>query len=115
MLLGDQASGLSPSAITRMVSAWSEERQAWKKRSLADRDYVYVWADGVHFGVRLDDERVAVLVTTDLHDELRGVPRYAALMGKAAILDVRIIPLEELGWDRLVSALSELWAERQSH
>ena len=46
-LLGDNASGLSPSAITRMVSAWSEERQAWKKRSLADRDYVYVWADGV--------------------------------------------------------------------
>ena len=61
-LLGDSASGLSPSAITRMVSAWSEERQAWKKRSLADRDYVYVWADGVHFSVRLDDERVAVLV-----------------------------------------------------
>lgn len=62
VLLGDHTSGLSPSAITRMVSAWSEERQAWKKRSLADRDYVYVWADGVHFGVRLDDERVAVLV-----------------------------------------------------
>jgi transposase-like protein len=61
-LLGDNASGLSPSAITRMVSAWSDERQAWKKRSLADRDYVYVWADGVHFGVRLEDERVAVLV-----------------------------------------------------
>lgn len=61
-LLGDGASGLSPSAITRMVSAWSEEQQAWSKRSLADRDYVYVWADGVHFGVRLEDARVAVLV-----------------------------------------------------
>jgi putative transposase len=61
-LLGDGASGLSPSAITRMVAAWSEEQQAWSKRSLADRDYVYVWADGVHFGVRLEDARVAVLV-----------------------------------------------------
>lgn len=55
-----------------MVSAWSEERQAWKKRSLADRDYVYVWADGVHFGVRLEDERVAVLV---LLRQLRRKPR----------------------------------------
>lgn len=61
-LLGEHASGLSPSAITRMVSTWCEERDEWKKRSLADRDYVYVWADGVHFHVRLDDERVAVLV-----------------------------------------------------
>jgi transposase-like protein len=62
MLLGENASGLSPSAITRLVAAWSEERAAWKTRSLADRDYVYVWADGVHFNVRLEDDRVAVLV-----------------------------------------------------
>jgi transposase-like protein len=61
-LLGENASGLSPSAITRLVSVWAEEQTAWKKRSLADRDYVYVWADGVHFNVRLEEERVAVLV-----------------------------------------------------
>jgi hypothetical protein len=54
---------------------------------------------------------VAVLVTTDLFDELRGVPRYNALMGKAAVLDVRIIPLEELQWDKLVQALAGLWDE----
>ncbi len=63
-----------------------------------------------HFG--RPGERVAVLVTTDLFDEMRGVPRYAALMGKAAVLDVRIIPLEELGWARLVSAIAELWSDR---
>jgi hypothetical protein len=63
-----------------------------------------------HFG--LPGERVAVLVTTDLHDEMRGVPRYTALMGKAAVLDVRIIPMEELGWTRLVQALTELWEDR---
>ena len=61
-LLGENASGLSPSAITRLVSVWAEEQASWKKRSLADRDYVYVWVDGVHFNVRLEDERVAVLV-----------------------------------------------------
>lgn len=65
-----------------------------------------------HFG--RPGERVGVLVTTDLFDEMRGVPRYTALMGKAAVLDVRIIPLEELGWTRLVSVMRELWEERQA-
>jgi transposase-like protein len=41
---------------------WQDEYAAWKKRSLADRDYVYVWVDGVHFGVRLEDERLCALV-----------------------------------------------------
>lgn len=59
-----------------------------------------------HFGK--PGERVAVLVTTDLIDEMRDTPRYTALMGKAAVLDVRIIPLEELGWNKLVSAMAEL-------
>lgn len=62
VVLGDEAAGLSPSAITRLTTVWQEEREAWSKRSLADRDYVYIWADGVYFGVRLDDERLAALV-----------------------------------------------------
>ena len=61
-LLGDQAAGFSPSVITRLVSSWQEEYGAWRSRSLTDRDYVYVWADGVHFNVRLEDERLAALV-----------------------------------------------------
>ena len=65
-----------------------------------------------HFGK--PGERVAVLVTTDLHDEIRGAPRYNALMGKAAILDVRIIPLEELRYDRLVAALAAMWDEKET-
>ena len=59
-----------------------------------------------HFGK--EGDRVAILVTADLIDELRNQPRYMTLMGKAAALDVRVIPLEELGWDTLVSALGEL-------
>jgi transposase-like protein len=62
VLLGDDAAGLSPSAITRLLGAWQEEYRRWRIRSLADRDYVYVWADGVHFNVRLDDDRLAALV-----------------------------------------------------
>jgi putative transposase len=62
VLLGDDASGLSPSAITRLTAGWQDEYRAWNQRSLADRDYVYVWVDGVHFNVRLEDERLACLV-----------------------------------------------------
>jgi len=62
VLLGDEASGLSPSAITRLTAVWQEEYRSWSKRSLADSDYVYIWVDGVHFNVRLEDERLACLV-----------------------------------------------------
>jgi hypothetical protein len=55
-----------------------------------------------HFGQR--GEKVAVLVTTDLYDEIRDTPRYQALMGKAAVLDVHLIALEKLGWDKLLEA-----------
>jgi transposase-like protein len=61
-LLGDDAAGLSPSAVSQLCGAWHEEYHRWRTRSLADRDYVYVWADGVRFNVRLDDERLAALV-----------------------------------------------------
>jgi putative transposase len=61
-LLGENAAGLSPSAITRLTISWQDEYRAWRTRPLADRDYVYVWADGVHFNVRLEDERLAALV-----------------------------------------------------
>lgn len=65
-----------------------------------------------HFGN--EGDRVAILVTADLIDELRNQPRYIALMGKAAVLDVRVIPLEELGWDKLVSALGELIHDQEN-
>ena len=59
-----------------------------------------------HFGQQ--GEKVAVVVTTDLFDELKNTPRYQALMGKAAVLDVRVIALEELVWSKLVDAMREL-------
>src|SRR5215210_1728646 len=61
-LLGEDAAGLSPTAITRLVKGWEAEYAAFRRRDLADRDYVYVWADGVHFNVRLDDDRLCTLV-----------------------------------------------------
>jgi len=62
-LLGPQAKGLSATTVTRLKGVWQEEYQAWSKRSLKDKHYVYVWADGVHFNVRLGEkDRLCVLV-----------------------------------------------------
>ncbi len=65
-LLGEDAAGhaagLSPTAITRRTAGWDKEYQAFQKRDLSERDYVYVWADGVHFNVRLEDDRLCTLV-----------------------------------------------------
>jgi putative transposase len=62
VLLGDEATGLSPTTITRLTATWEAEYQAWRTRSLAESDFVYVWVDGVHFRVRLEEDRLCTLV-----------------------------------------------------
>jgi putative transposase len=62
VLLGPDAAGLSASTITRLLRVWQDEYRAWNKRSLAEKDYVYGWADGVNFGVRLEEDRLTCLV-----------------------------------------------------
>ena len=54
-LLGVDAQGLSATTITRLKTVWEQEYHGWSKRALAGRRYVYVWADGVYFNVRLED------------------------------------------------------------
>jgi transposase-like protein len=61
-LLGPNASGLSPTTVTRLKEVWGDDYQAWQKRSLADKHYVYIWADGVFFNIRLEDDRQCILV-----------------------------------------------------
>jgi putative transposase len=56
------AAGLSSSVITRLSRQWQAERDAFMRRDLSAVDYVYVWADGVHFNVRLEEERLCALV-----------------------------------------------------
>jgi transposase-like protein len=56
------SAGLSPSVITRLTTQWQDEHRAFMNRSLADRDYVYCWVDGVHFNVRLEEDRLCCLV-----------------------------------------------------
>jgi putative transposase len=73
-LVGPECPGLSASTITRLLAQWQDEYKGWSKRSLADKHYVYLWVDGVHFNIRLEEDRQCILVlmgaTTDGHKEL---------------------------------------------
>jgi len=55
-LVGEKAKGLSPNVIVRLKEQWSDEYAAWMKRDLSEKQYVYLWADGIHVKVRLEDE-----------------------------------------------------------
>lgn len=63
-LLGAEAvAGFSATTVTRLLQVWQEEYKAWRKRPLDATGYTYIWADGVHFGIRLEeDKRLAALV-----------------------------------------------------
>ena len=56
------AAGLSASVITRLTTDWQTEQDQFARRSLKDADYVYVFADGIHFNVRLEEARLCALV-----------------------------------------------------
>lgn len=69
-LLGADATGLSATTVTRLKESWSSEYEAWNKRPLGQTRYVYLWADGVHFNVRLgDQDRSCMLVLIGATEE----------------------------------------------
>jgi transposase-like protein len=95
-LLGPDAPGLSATTITRLKAAWEAEYDAWAKRSLEGKHYVYVWADGVHFNIRLEEDRQCILVlmgaTADGTKELIAVAdgyRESEQSWKELLLDVK--------------------------
>jgi putative transposase len=61
-ILGAKASGLSATNIVRLKATWEQDYQTWRQRDLSQKRYVYWWADGIYFNVRLDDDRTCVLV-----------------------------------------------------
>lgn len=76
-LLGPAAPGLSAATICRLKEIWRLEYEQWRQRSLSDKEYAYVWADGIYFGVRLEDARQCMLVvigaTKEGRKELLGL------------------------------------------
>ena len=61
-LFGTEAVGFSPAQIVRMKSVWETEYQEWKTRELSDEKFVYLYADGVGFSVRLEEDDLTCLV-----------------------------------------------------
>ncbi|MFD0507321.1 IS256 family transposase [Streptomyces chiangmaiensis] len=59
--LGSSA-GLSPATVTRLTQQWQADHTAFMDRDLSEVDYVYVWADGIHLNVRLEEAKACVLV-----------------------------------------------------
>lgn len=126
-LLGPDAKGLSASTVTRLKSLWEQEYQDWSKRSLLGKQYVYVWADGVHFNIRLEGGRQCILVlmgaTADGKKELIAIQdghRESEQSWKELLLDVQarglsIAPKLAIGDGALGfwKALRQVWAETQ--
>jgi putative transposase len=61
-LLGPEAPGLSAATVVRLKQVWQQDHEAWSKRSLADKRYVYWWVDGIYFNIRLEEDRQCILV-----------------------------------------------------
>jgi len=128
-LLGENAKGLSATTITRLKSIWEKQSQGWSKRSLAEKRYVYVWADGIHFNVRLEDpgnRRQCILVlmgaTADGKKELIAIAdgyRESYQSWKEILLDCQSRGLGQCGGDPMLAigdgglgfwkAMREIW------
>src|ERR1022692_64627 len=66
------AAGLSAPVITRLTETWKAEQRAFAARDLSGVDYVYLWADGIHVNIRLEEHKLCLLVVR--HDALLFVP-----------------------------------------
>ena len=54
--------GLSASTVQRLTESWQAEHERWSERKLGNVDYVYWWVDGIHFNIRLEEDRLCCLV-----------------------------------------------------
>lgn len=101
-ILGEGAKGLSASVIVRLKEQWLGEYAQWSQRSLAGKHYVYLWADGIYFNVRLSNDRPCMLVimgaTADGKKELVGLvdgERESTLSWKELLLDLKSRGLDQ--------------------
>jgi putative transposase len=95
-LLGKDARGLSAATISRLKEVWKSEYEHWTRRDLHGKNFVYLWVDGVHFGVRLEDASQCILVvmgaTADGKKELLAMLdgyRESAASWKELLLDLK--------------------------
>jgi transposase-like protein len=69
-LLGEDASGLSASSISRLTEQWQAEHAAFRQRSLRFHRYAYLFIDGIHMSIRLgEDDRLCLLVVLGVRED----------------------------------------------
>jgi transposase-like protein len=56
------AKGLSGPVITKLTEQWKSEQRAFCERDLSTVDFVYLWADGIHVNIRLEEAKLCLLV-----------------------------------------------------
>ena len=100
-LLGKDAPNLSPAVIARLTAEWQADYDAWQKRDLSARRYVYVWADGVYLQARMEDNAECMLVligaTPEGKKELVGFQtgvRESAQSWRELLIDIKRRGLE---------------------
>ena len=126
-LLGEDAAGLSPTNIARLTACWEKEYTAFRQRDLAGREFVYVWVDGVHFNIPLEDDRLCTLVMIgarpDGEKELLAVEdgyRESAESWKTVLRDLKrrgmVAPVLAVGDGALGfwAAAREVWPETRA-
>ena len=127
-LLGPQAPGLSATTVTRLKTIWEDEYKTWNQRSLEGKRYVYLWADGVYFNIRLEEDRQCLLVlmgaTADGKKELIAVAaghRESEQSWLALLLDckargMKVDPLLATGDGALGfwKALPQVWSKTRT-
>lgn len=62
VLVGPEAKGLSASTIARLKQTWREEYATWRQRRVDEKQWVYLWVDGIYSGLRADQQRLCALV-----------------------------------------------------
>lgn len=127
-LVGPDAPGLSSTTIARLKSVWIKEHDEWQKRSLEGKRYVYFWADGIHVNVRMDKQKLCLLVvigaTADGTKELVALEdgfRESTQSWRELLLDLKHRGLEQApelavgdGAMGFWSAMSEVYPETRS-
>ena len=118
-LLGKNAPNLSPAVISRLTAEWQTDYDAWQKRDLSARRYVYVWADGVYLQARMEDAAECMLVligaTPEGKKELVGFQtgvREGAQSWRELLIDIKQRGLEIAPTSR--SATARLASGRRS-
>jgi transposase-like protein len=59
--------GLSATTITRLTLQWQDEAKTFQDRDLSSTDYVYLWVDGIHLKVRLEQEKLCCATRSRTH------------------------------------------------